>query len=99
MLSVWGCDSSKVTKVPYTVPISKFRCNHARPSDTETRRLLYVGQLIERKGILPFVENLGLFVIRTPPCQLSSQSSELVLWSKVSEHKPLAVEVLSVSLV
>lgn len=68
-----GCDSSKITKVPYTVPISEFRCNHARPSYSQARRLLYVGQLIERKGILPFVESLKLFCSNNPtvPVELS----------------------------
>lgn len=61
-----GCDPYKITVVPYTVPISKFRPTYARPSRTEARRLLYVGQLSERKGILPFVENLALFCTKNP---------------------------------
>lgn len=68
-----GCDPGKVTKVPYTVPISDFRCNDAKPSYAQARRLLYVGQLIERKGILPFVKSLGLFCNNNPtvPVELS----------------------------
>jgi len=61
-----GCDSNKVTEVPYTIPASAFRCKHARPSDNQSIRLLYVGQLIQRKGILPFVENLNHFCLENP---------------------------------
>jgi glycosyltransferase involved in cell wall biosynthesis len=68
-----GCDSRKVTEVPYTVATGEFRRNHDRPACTQAKRLLYVGQLIERKGILPFVENLGLFCTNNPnvPIELS----------------------------
>lgn len=62
-----GCDPAKVTKVhSYTIDINKFKCDRARSPHSQVRRLLYVGQLIERKGILPFVEYLGLFCVKNP---------------------------------
>jgi glycosyltransferase involved in cell wall biosynthesis len=61
-----GCDSNKVTEVPYTVPVNAFRRTHARPSNNQAIRLLFVGQLIQRKGILPFIENLNQFCFENP---------------------------------
>jgi glycosyltransferase involved in cell wall biosynthesis len=68
-----GCDSAKVTEVPYTVPMSAFTSRNSRPSSSQVRRLLYVGQLIERKGILPFIQNLSHFCTNNPaiPIELS----------------------------
>jgi hypothetical protein len=60
-----GCDPDKVAKVPYTVPVT-FKYDHAVPSYTQVRRLLYVGQLTERKAIMPFVESLGHYCTNNP---------------------------------
>jgi len=53
-----GVESRKIVLVPYTTDIELFgSIPPTRPRD-EVTRLLYVGQLIERKGLLPFVNTL-----------------------------------------
>ena len=53
-----GTESRKIFTVPYTTDIELFGSIHpSRPRGAVTR-LLYVGQLIERKGLLPFVNML-----------------------------------------
>ena len=67
-----GCDPVKVTEVPYTVPMT-FTRRGVAVSEPQMKRLLYVGQLIERKGILPFLETLRAFCHANPnvPVKLS----------------------------
>jgi glycosyltransferase involved in cell wall biosynthesis len=64
-----GTESRKVFTVPYTTDIELFSSIlPTRPRD-EAARLLYVGQLIERKGLLPFanilIQWLGLHPTKT----------------------------------
>ena len=62
-----GCDPRKITSVhSYTIDANGFKCDKWAPPYSRTKRLLYVGQLIERKGILPFVENLRTFCTENP---------------------------------
>ena len=44
---------------PYTTDVSSFAAVPLARDDTQNRRLLYAGQLTERKGILPFFETFG----------------------------------------
>ena len=50
-----GVEESRIFKVPYATAINKCCAAPIRAVGESERRLLYVGQLIERKGLLPFV--------------------------------------------
>ncbi len=53
----------KIFKIAYTTDISRFAAVRiARPGEPPSR-LLYVGQLIERKGLLPFLETLSRWAL------------------------------------
>ncbi len=65
-LSGLGFDSERVFDVPYSHPPSVFdRCQVER-SRENAHRLLYVGQLIERKGVLPFVAAVDRWAEKHP---------------------------------
>lgn len=49
---------SEIFIVPYATNVSHFGRNSLRRAGQQQRRLLYVGQLIERKGLLPFLQVL-----------------------------------------
>ncbi len=53
-----GVPSHRVIEVPYVADTSLFRACDLHRSSAESRRLLYVGQLIDRKGVLPFLQQL-----------------------------------------
>ena len=53
-----GADERKVFRIPYTTDVHRFASVPlARPA-ARSRCLLYVGQLVERKGLLPFLRVL-----------------------------------------
>jgi glycosyltransferase involved in cell wall biosynthesis len=54
-----GTDDRKIFRVPYTTDIARFAANSLPRPQEYARRLLYVGQLIERKGLLQFLESLS----------------------------------------
>jgi glycosyltransferase involved in cell wall biosynthesis len=61
-----GAGSRKIFKVPYTTDIELFgSISPTRPQD-KMHRLLYVGQLIELKGLIFFVKNLIQWLGRHP---------------------------------
>jgi len=54
-----GYSKERIFHVPYTTDVTRFsRCPLIR-SSVEAYRLIYVGQLIERKGIAPFLKTLA----------------------------------------
>jgi glycosyltransferase involved in cell wall biosynthesis len=53
-----GIEDEKIFRVPYSTDLATFSFVRTRPDSASARRLLYVGQLIERKGLVPFLEVL-----------------------------------------
>ncbi|HEX3726963.1 MAG TPA: glycosyltransferase family 4 protein [Pirellulales bacterium] len=61
-----GVDPSRICHVPYTIVPDLFdRGSVSRPSRL-AHRLVFAGQFIERKGLLPFVEALALWAADHP---------------------------------
>jgi glycosyltransferase involved in cell wall biosynthesis len=54
-----GISDRKIFKISYTTEIARFSEAPLLRAEEHARRLLYVGQLIDRKGLLPFVRALG----------------------------------------
>jgi len=69
-----GVSSTRIVEVPYVADTRLFLASGLQRSAMETRRLLYVGQLIARKGILQFLQQL----IAWSECH-ASQTCELWL--------------------
>ena len=67
-----GAQADRVITVPYTSALRDVAIAEA-PARWEGRCLLYVGQLIERKGIVPFVAALGRWGRRHPDEQVTLQ--------------------------
>ncbi len=55
----FGIPDEKIFFAPYTTDISLFTALSLTKSPEQSHRLLYVGQLVERKGLLPFMTILG----------------------------------------
>jgi glycosyltransferase involved in cell wall biosynthesis len=61
-----GYDAGRLVNLPYATDTEHFgRIPHAAPDDG-VLRLAYVGQLIERKGLEPFVRRLGKVLAEQP---------------------------------
>jgi glycosyltransferase involved in cell wall biosynthesis len=61
-----GAPVDKICAVPHTIPIQDFsRVEHTRP-EAVRYRLIHVGQLIERKGILEFLDCLAEWALAHP---------------------------------
>jgi hypothetical protein len=69
-----GVSNDRIFKVPYATDVARFSIGAARRSSESARRLLYVGQLIERKGLPQFIDALSRWLIANP-----TQGAELVL--------------------
>jgi glycosyltransferase involved in cell wall biosynthesis len=54
-----GVPQAKITHIPYTVDVAQFACTHQHRPAGRTRRLLYVGLLVERKGVGDFLAALA----------------------------------------
>jgi glycosyltransferase involved in cell wall biosynthesis len=67
-----GARADRVITVPYTSTLRDVATAEA-PARWEACRLLYVGQLIERKGIVPFVAAVGRWGRRHPGEQVMVQ--------------------------
>lgn len=61
-----GTDERKIFRVPYTTDVHRFATNPLTRRDDQARRLVYVGQLVERKGLLPFVGALSRWAAANP---------------------------------
>lgn len=65
-----GVSDEKIWRVPYATEVSRFAACPLRRRDEQARRLLYSGQLIERKGLLPFVRALSRWAQANPECEI-----------------------------
>ncbi|HZQ51633.1 MAG TPA: glycosyltransferase family 4 protein [Bryobacteraceae bacterium] len=61
-----GVDEAKIFKISYTADVSKFAATPLARRPGCERHLLYVGQLIERKGLLPFLDVLSKWARANP---------------------------------
>lgn len=61
-----GTDPRKIFRVPYTTDVKRFAAAPLTRPGEAARRLLYVGQLIERKGLLPFLRALAKWASAHP---------------------------------
>lgn len=64
-VSRFGVAGERIDRIPYTANLPTAGATRTRPMPREFD-LLYVGQLIERKGIVPLVEQLAAWVARHP---------------------------------
>jgi glycosyltransferase involved in cell wall biosynthesis len=69
-----GIPDRKIFKIAYTTDVTRFSDVPLPRAGENSRRLLYVGQLIDRKGLLPFIRALGCWAQTH-----STQKVELVL--------------------
>jgi len=61
---------SKIFIVPYSTDVSRFAQNSLRRGEEQARRFLYVGQLIDRKGLLPFIGVLSQWAAAHSDCAI-----------------------------
>lgn len=54
-----GVPPAKITHIPYTVDVDQFACDPHHRAIGQTRRLLYVGLLVARKGVGDFLAALA----------------------------------------
>jgi glycosyltransferase involved in cell wall biosynthesis len=51
--------ADKIFQIEYTTDLDRFTCLDPQRSEEAAKRLLYVGQLVERKGLVPFLRVLA----------------------------------------
>jgi glycosyltransferase involved in cell wall biosynthesis len=62
----FGFDRNRIFGVPYTALPHLFEQLPLTRSSVSAHRLIYVGQLIERKGLGPFIEALAAWAVQHP---------------------------------
>ena len=62
--------ASKIFKIPYATDVDRFGRNPLTRTQQQARRWLFVGQLIERKGLLPFLNVLVRWMSAHPACAI-----------------------------
>ncbi|MCG8649710.1 MAG: glycosyltransferase family 4 protein [Pirellulales bacterium] len=65
-----GCDQERIHEVPYSSPAATFDQCKLERSPEQSYRLLYVGQLIQRKGVEPFLHCLIQWARANPTRQV-----------------------------
>lgn len=55
----FGADIGRIFRAPYAVPIDIFASAPLEHPKTNITRILFVGQIIERKGLIPFIRVLN----------------------------------------
>lgn len=62
----FGYDPRRMVQVPYVALPGTFETLPVNRDDQSAHRMLYAGQLIDRKGLIPFLEALKRFALRHP---------------------------------
>ncbi len=65
-LRALGVPDRKLSQIAYTTDVERFAAFPARREPESALRLLYVGQLIERKGLVPFLQELAKWASHHP---------------------------------
>ena len=58
-----GVGNNRISRVPYSTDVSRFVDQNSSRTEQCARRLLYVGRLVERKGLLPFILALAKWLV------------------------------------
>ena len=84
-----GVANENIFEVPYATDTGRLKCNGIARTGTNAYSLLYVGQLIERKGLVQFVDAL---------CKWSSANPRRAIEFRLAGDGPLrqALETISV---
>jgi glycosyltransferase involved in cell wall biosynthesis len=61
-----GVPASRIGVIPYTTDITAFASTCCSMPTRRTRRILYVGLLVQRKGMMPFAQALIRWAARNP---------------------------------
>ena len=61
-----GVAEDKIFRLAYTTDIERFSCLSATRTGEAARRLLYAGQLVQRKGLMPFLSTLSRWAAAQP---------------------------------
>jgi hypothetical protein len=61
-----GADPAKIFPLLYTTAVERFSANEVERRPERAHQLLYTGQLIERKGLLPFIGTLSKWAAAHP---------------------------------
>ena len=62
----YGCDPQRIVEVPYVAGPDTVETLPRARDEAAAHRMLYVGQLIDRKGLMPFMDGLKRFALRHP---------------------------------
>lgn len=65
-LQSFGVADRKIFRAPYTTDVARFSACPLARNPEHAHRLLYLGQLIERKGLLPFLKVLSNWAVNHP---------------------------------
>jgi glycosyltransferase involved in cell wall biosynthesis len=65
-----GANEEQIFRIPCTADVTHFAQTPLERYSPEAHRLLYVGQIIERKGLLPFLSVLCAWAERNPTRQI-----------------------------
>jgi hypothetical protein len=65
-----GVAEDKIFRLAYTTDIERFTCLSATRVGAAARRLLYAGQLVQRKGLMPFLATMSRWASAHPEEQI-----------------------------
>jgi len=61
-----GAPPARIFKIAYTTDIARFAVNLLTRPPERAHRLLFCGQLVERKGLVPFIQALSMWAANHP---------------------------------